>query len=487
MRRLATIAGIIILILIGFSGAILLKLRSGRPEVLIESLRKGTGDKEVLKMKLNLIRGDTVGLMIEAFGDESAPAAFRVDMLELLLKKYRRSNDQRIKPVLMEALGSGDATIRRAAVWGIDTYCTEEDRLYLVDRLEDTEPDIRKVAYSSFCTATRGMRGSDRSYDKGWENIPEDKREIIVQKCVRQMRTEVDSELRFLAKSVVGRQIAYLCDNALQGLGSGNFIKAEKLVRRALALDPNSQHAQIRLVRHFLAVGKRDDALKLAGEYGAVIDIPLLTKAPKIDGDPTEDAWKGAFRYVGQPFYHTTSRWAAKQVTGKTDLYMGHRDGAIYIAVVAYEDDLGKLIVKHKTRDSNIWLDDCVEIFLDPECGESMVYQFIINPAGALFDSYATRLSENILCQAGADVFHDRGYWACEFAVSAEDLQNQRITAESLWGFNLARVRIGAASEHSMWWPTFGWAHRYHLFAVAVFDGLDTTGTSRAQAATAPK
>ena len=38
-----------------------------------------------------------------------------------------------------------------------------------------------------------------------------------------------------------------------------------------------------------------------------------------IDGDPTDKAWEKALRYVNKPLYHTTSRWAPKEVEGKTD------------------------------------------------------------------------------------------------------------------------------------------------------------------------
>lgn len=159
--------------------------------------------------------------------------------------------------------------------------------------------------------------------------------------------------------------------------------------------------------------------------------------------------------------------------TPLNDFYIGHRDGTVYIAVLGYEDDLSKLVVRHKSRDGNIWLDDCVEIFFDPSNSETEVYQFIINPLGAMFDQYKGRRGENVLCEWKAKVFHDRGYWACEFSVAAKNLHKRTITGDSIWGINIVRARIGPASEHCQWWPTFGWAHRYHLFPLAVFEGLD--------------
>ena len=38
------------------------------------------------------------------------------------------------------------------------------------------------------------------------------------------------------------------------------------------------------------------------------------------------------------------------------------------------------------------------------------------------------------------------------------------------WGFNVARVRIGNASEYGQWVPTYGNAHRPDRFGVLLFE-----------------
>ncbi len=152
---------------------------------------------------------------------------------------------------------------------------------------------------------------------------------------------------------------------------------------------------------------------------------------------------------------------------------VGHTGGKIYIAILAYEDDLDKLVVKRKARDSDCWRDDCVELFFDPTNNEKNVYQFVINPAAALFDSYESRREFNVECEHGARVFRDRGYWGCEFAVAASAMEGGAITRESVWGTNIMRTRIGAGAEQQAWWPTFGGSLNFHLHAVAVFEGLE--------------
>jgi len=488
MRRFLTIAGLIAAILVVFFGLALWKIRANRPEVLLEKLRRGRGDKEELKMKLKLSRGDIIPGMIAMYNDRSADLVFRADMLELLFSRYRRSSDQRILPVLREALASSETLLRRTAVTYFDMYGGVKEHLYLLDRLDDPDPQIRRqvlITFTSRGMGGRGMRGMRGRQDTFWPMLSDQQRKTLVENCSRKMRTEKDPDLRFLARAVVGREINFLCEKAYETVSTAEFEKGERLLKRALELDADNHQARIRMARHFLAAGMKKKALELAEKYNALLRIPLLKSVPTIDGDPTDRAWDGAFRYVDKPFYHTTSRWASKRVEGKTDFYIGHRDGTIYIAVLGYEEDLNKLTVRYKTRDSDVFKDDCVELFFDPGCSEKDVYQFIVNPIGALHDdSSKSGARDNFVCQRKAKIFHDRGYWAMEFAVAAKDLHDQTIAADSIWGINIIRARIGPASEHCAYWPTFGWAHRYHLLALAVFDGLEKS--TSAPAATQP-
>ena len=91
----------------------------------------------------------------------------------------------------------------------------------------------------------------------------------------------------------------------------------------------------------------------------------LAQEWPIIDGDPTDEAWQDA--YSSDRFYLTVARFAGKQPEGRSRFSIGHHDGTIYIAVLGYEDDLDKLHVTHTQRDSDVWRDDCIEIFFAPD------------------------------------------------------------------------------------------------------------------------
>ena len=174
-----------------------------------------------------------------------------------------------------------------------------------------------------------------------------------------------------------------------------------------------------------------------------------------------------------EPRYHTTSNYTEKICQGKSEAFIGHHQGRIYIAVIGHEQDLSKLSIKIKgeTRDQNVWNDDCVEIVLVPTIGnEKKAYQFVINPLGAVYDQITGDKSKNMKCDVSSKIFRDRGYWSVEFSVAADELDGSRITPDAIWGLNLFRVRIGAASEHCACWPTYGGTHNYRYYPLAVFE-----------------
>ena len=73
-------------------------------------------------------------------------------------------------------------------------------------------------------------------------------------------------------------------------------------------------------------------------------------------------------------------------------------------------------------------------------------------------------------CDFGAAVFHDRGYWAVEFSVAAEELGGASIKSDSIWSMVVIRARIGPASEQCVCWPLYGQAHNHAFYPLAVFE-----------------
>lgn len=463
--RKVVLAGLLIVAALVAGGVLLRKhFRSQTPEALLDQLARGSGNKEELVMRLNVARGDVLTPMLAAFRDKSASPSYRADVLELLFKRNYRSGEKRIEEAILEAAQDSDTTVRRGAIKGLAVYAEERLQVALVDSIKDPDEEIRRQVYLVLTARTRG-----RDAEGGlWGEFSPEEKEKMIRDCLDQVKAEEEPEMRLLARAVLGREIEKRGLDARQALQGSDILGAEELLRSALALDGKNHQAQIRLIRFLLANGAREEALKLAGECEALIEVPQLSGAPLIDGDPTDTIYEEA--WTTDRFYMTTSKWVARPMTGKSRAYIGHREGKIYICVVGYEEDLDELVVRNVPRDGNVWQDDCVELIFDPDITGKKYYQFVINPLGCLFDIASGNKSKNFKCEYKAAIFKERGYWACEFALDGNDLDNHPIRSGTLWSFVVFRVRIGAASEHGCIWPLFGGAHRMDLYPIAVFE-----------------
>ena len=467
MRRAVIVGAVIIGVLVVFVGLVWLRVSADRPERLIQKLRHAKGRKqEDLLVRLSLSRGDVMSHLSKAFRDSTEEPAFRADVLELLFKRSLRGTDASFEAVLGDALKDPADEVRRAAAKGLAQYGNESQQVALADCVGDPDPQVRRQAYMVFAASARRLR------DGAHGELSDQQREDLANACASQMTNESDPDLAYLARAVVGREAEVRCSEADRAFGEGDIADARELLNSALELDPENEQVRVRLMRHYLLVDDRATALKLGRQYGALIEVPRLSEAPAIDGDPSEQVWQEG--YTTGKFYHTTSRYVAKETSGKSRFYLGHRDGTIYLAMLGFEDDLSKLSVRHKGRDSDVWRDDCVELIFDPDATGKGCIQFVINAGGAVFDQQNGNRAKNFSFQHGAGIHHDRGYWAVELAISAEEMTGKPLSAESIWAGNFFRARIGPASEHGCIWPAYGSALKSEAYPLLVFKDVET-------------
>jgi hypothetical protein len=463
MKRILILAGILTAVLGGGFAAWFVHYHSQRPEALIQHLLYGKGDPEELTMRINVARGEVVPHLIEAMKDPRAPASGRANILELLIKRNFRSSNEQIEQAILTALKDPDPVVRRKAAHGLAFYAKEELQVALADSLTDPDPEVRRQVY-----LVLGDFAHRNAAESGvWKCLSKQQKEQMLQDCRENIERETDPEMRILCRAVIGREIEIRRLNAKQALQTADITKAETILRSALDLDPENHQARTGLARFYFKTGEKEKMLEIARKHHALIEIPLLSKPPEIDGDPTDEVWGEA--YSTETFYQTTSRWVPRVTEGRSKAYIAHHGGKIYIAVLGYEKDLTKLIQKHTGRDTDVWKDDCVEILFDPGNTEKDYYQFVINPAGGLFDQANREKSLNFKCQYNAKVFYDRGYWGCEFALDGKDLDNHPITPGTIWSMVLCRTRIGPASELGAIWPMFGWTQQAELYPFALF------------------
>lgn len=435
-------------------------LNQNKPEVLLERLRKGEGDKKELVMRFNLSNDDVTSVLIQAYEDSKSDDAFRSIVIDLLFTHASRSPDERISEILKKALSSASGDIREQVVEGYYMNFRRGKTLRdLIPSFDDSRISIRRKV----CLDLTRPFGECL-----WLLLKEPEREIIAEKARSYLKNETDEEMQLLLKAVIGRASFSLCDQALQLHQKGDLTGAEALYQRAIEVDEEGFYAKTVLARFYLDTDRKALALETAERYDVLMRIPLLSQAPEVDGIPDDVAWKEAAVY--ELAYASNNYWGVYPAEAQPRMMVGHFEGRIYITVLGYEDDLDELSIRHRERDSDVWRDDCVELMLAPDHDSRNVYQFAINPIGALFDTRLRDSRHNTPCEAAGAILKDKGYWAAEFSVEGAQMNEKELKSGDIWTMTVLLTRIGAGAEQCAWRPNHGSPHYYRRLPIAVFE-----------------
>ncbi len=199
--------------------------------------------------------------------------------------------------------------------------------------------------------------------------------------------------------------------------------------------------------------------------------IRKATRAPTIDGRFDDPCWQKAkpleFRRLdGDPAKPKHATQAKLIATGK----------ALYIAFRCADPSPDRLVTRRRERDSGIWEDDSVEVFLSvgPEpTGD--YFHLIVNPSGSFLDALgkdakAWQPSLTIATAKG------KGHWRVELAIPFAELSLPKDAARLArpWRLNLTRMRPqrgGEFVEESALAPTEDpSSHVPAMFAYAFFE-----------------
>ena len=187
-----------------------------------------------------------------------------------------------------------------------------------------------------------------------------------------------------------------------------------------------------------------------------------LDTVPVVDGDVLNDpAWEGAIAITG--FTQTQPR-AGQPVSQETEVFVGFTDDALYIGVVAYDDDPSAIIATDSRRDSSLDDTDSFRVMIDGLLDRQNGYIFGTNPAGVEYDGQVTREGAGQFIPGGDGGFNlnwdapwtvraqisDIG-WSAEMRIPFTSLRYGTGDVQS-WGFNFERA-IRRNNEIAYWSP----------------------------------
>ena len=162
------------------------------------------------------------------------------------------------------------------------------------------------------------------------------------------------------------------------------------------------------------------------------------TTAPiTIDGTLNEPIW-GSAPKIGELVQRQPDTGQAP--TERTDVTLLRDEDNLYIGVVAYDSEPGRVIGTQMARDAALTADDRIEILLDTFRDQRSAFYFATNPAGAFVDGLAFSNGQlNTEWDAIWQVRTSRTSqgWVAEFAIPFKSLSFP--SGRNVWGFNIAR------------------------------------------------
>lgn len=185
------------------------------------------------------------------------------------------------------------------------------------------------------------------------------------------------------------------------------------------------------------------DDLRESWHHQPEVTVPELPAAPTIDGRVSDREWVGAARLAP-----LIARTDGRMDPETTEVFIGYTDDALHIAWRVYRAWEGPMNMAHvepgRHDGRSVWLDDCIEIFLDLENEGRRAVNLAANAAGAFGDGMG-RVGSATDFAASWDwdyAARETGFgWEGEVSVSFEELgfDGPPRNDDDVWGFNFWR------------------------------------------------
>jgi len=206
-----------------------------------------------------------------------------------------------------------------------------------------------------------------------------------------------------------------------------------------------------------------------------------LSIAPVIDGDVLGDkAWSDA---VPVSEFWQVQPNDGQAATQRTEVFVGYTETALHIGVVAYEDDVGEIIVSDSRRDSRLNNSDAFLVVIDGLLDRQNGYVFGTNAAGIEYDGQVTKEGSGDDFGTGGGGFNlnwdgswsvkskivDVG-WSAEFEIPFRTLRYGS-SEQQTWGINFQR-NIRHNNEIAYWAPLERNRNLYRVSEAGLLKGI---------------
>ncbi len=160
-----------------------------------------------------------------------------------------------------------------------------------------------------------------------------------------------------------------------------------------------------------------------------IICASFTLSPPVIDGRVDEKNWK---RTEWQNEFWRYNYQTHRSET-KTSFAVLYDTNKLYIGIQCEEPDM-----------SAIGSEDCIEIFLDPECNRQDYYQFIANITGPSYEGF--KMDKQWNCHWEAVAFQNKNSWSMEISIPLASMGRTQEKGR-VWGVNICR----GGRNNSVW------------------------------------
>jgi len=213
-----------------------------------------------------------------------------------------------------------------------------------------------------------------------------------------------------------------------------------------------------------------------------VVRAAEMTSIPVLDGRVLEDsAWASLIPATG---FWQVQPDDGEPATQRTEVYVGYSDDALYIGVVAYDDDPDAILVTDSRRDSDLADTDSFQVVLDGLRDGQNGFVFGTNPAGIQYDGQVTREGTGGVLGSGSGGFNlnwDGSWdvateiseigWSVEMRIPFRTLRYGRDEIQT-WGINFQR-NIRRNNEISYWAPLSRQHNLYRVSEAGSVTGIE--------------
>jgi hypothetical protein len=207
-----------------------------------------------------------------------------------------------------------------------------------------------------------------------------------------------------------------------------------------------------------------------------------LDQAPQIDGLVTGgEAWSGASPATG---FRQVQPDDGQPATQRTEVYVGYTEDALYVAVVAHDDDPTGIIVSDSRRDSSLDDTDAFLFIIDGMLDRQNGYVFGTNAAGVEYDGQVTKEGASGDFGSGGGGFNPNwdGSWTVRSAITADGwsaefeipFRTLRYGKDDIqdWGINFQR-NIRRNNEIVYWAPLERNRNLYRVSRAGTLQGIE--------------